>query len=179
MTTPLTNPEAFDIFTLDGVKSPGLSKIKSGGDRPHDWQDQRAPGYAGAFTVDRGELLTRIVYEIKLWLPEHFEAWEPWVAMLTEGKERRPPRRYTLVDLRTVHNKIRTVSYGNVGPQMQGGSGEWLYEVTLKEIQRRKPIGGAVGAKSELEKDIAARSARIAVKLDQAKAALAAARAGK
>lgn len=181
MSNPLNNPNSFDIFTLDGVKSPGLSKIKSGGDRAQEWQDQKAPGFAGAFTVFRGEALTKISYDIELWLPEHFAAWDKFVAMLNEGKDRRPnPRVYTLVDLRVAHNNVTTVSYAEIGSQTNPSPGKWVYSLVLKENKKRKPIGGPIlGPKNANEKAIEAANAEVKGLTAQRDAAFAAARAKK
>lgn len=181
MTSPISNPGSYDFFTIDGVKSPGLSKIISGGNRAQEWQDQKAPGFAGAFTVFRGEQLTKITYEFSLWLPEHFAAWDKLIAMLVEGKDRRPsPRVYTLVDLRVVHNKVTSVSYADATAQMNPTTGKWTYQLELKEVKKRKPIGGpALGPRTELEKAIDAADGKVKALTAQRDAAFAAARAKK
>ena len=181
MTSPLTNPQSYDVFTLDGKASPGLSRIKGGGNRAEEWQDQRAPGFAGAFTVFRGEQLTKISYDLELWMPEHFAAWDQWIAMLSEGKDRRPnPRLYTLVDLRTAHNKVVTVSYAEVSAMLNPSPGKWVYSVDLKEVKKREPIGGPIlGPRDPNEKAIVDATAKRDALAAQRDAAFAAARAKK
>jgi hypothetical protein len=180
MSNPLNNPRSFDIFTLDGVPSPGLSKIQSGGDRAETWQDQQAAGFAGAFTTFRGEQLSQISYNIELTTPDHFKAWDAYVAMLNEGKDRRPPRQYTLVDLRVAHNKITQVSYAKIGAQSNPSPGKWIYEVVFKENKKRKPIGGAPkGPRDKNEAKIEALNSENKALTAQRDAAFAAARAKK
>lgn len=181
MTSPISNPESYDFFTLDGTRHPGRSMISSGGEREEEWQDQKAPGTAGAFTVFRGEQLSKVSYKIILWEEAHFNDWKTFAAMMDEGKGRRPnPRVYTLVDLRLSHNKITSVSFAKFGAQEQLGPGRWAYELILKEIKKRKPIGGpALGPRNENEKAIEAQRAKNDALRVQRDAALAAARAGK
>jgi hypothetical protein len=140
--TPRTAPTAHDIFTLDGLASPGLSRIEGGGDRVMDWQDQQAPGFAGAFSFQRFEKIATVTYLIELWEDEHFLRWEAWIAMLNEGRQRRPPRAYTLVDLRLSHNAITTVGLESCSAQKLIRPTVWGYSLTFHEFRKRQPVGG-------------------------------------
>ncbi|MFT3773015.1 MAG: hypothetical protein QM820_47130 [Minicystis sp.] len=182
MSDPIRNPTAYDFFTIDGVKSPGVSRIKSGGDRAENWQNQQAPGFAGAFTVFRYEEISKLTYEIDLFSTEQFAEWETFVAMLNEGKDRRPPRVYTLVDLRVAHNKITSVAYASVSALQQPTPGEakWTFEVTFTEYRKRKPTGGPVQPpRNSIETKIDELNKDNAALTKQRDAAFAAARAKK
>lgn len=182
MSNPIQNPGGYDYFTLDGVKSPGVSRIKSGGDRAENWQNQQAPGFAGAFTVFRYEEISKVTYEIVLLSQDQFAAWETFVAMLNEGKDRRPPRVYTLVDLRVAHNKITSVAYASASALQQPTPGEakWIFEVTFTEYKKRKPTGGPVQPpRNSIEQKIDALNKENQALTKERDAAFAAARRGR
>lgn len=153
-TNPITDPRSHDVFSLDGVACPGLSTIKSGGDREQEWQQQPVMLSTSVNLVLRKELPSSITYLIEVWSGPQFDAWQTFIAMLNAGKALRPrPRVYKLSDLRLAHNGINQVVYGACGPQMKLAPGKWGYELTLKEKPKVKAIGGpAQPAKSEQEK---------------------------
>lgn len=144
---PITSPRLFDTFTLDYLPCPaGKTVIKSGGNRQLEFSEQQAPLTTGAMTVLRFEKIAHVTYTAHLWLPEHFDRWDPWMAMLNAGKEKRPPRVYVCVDPRTIHNKLTLLTYEEVGPLMQPepGKAEYTYDMQFIEWRRPKPIGGPV-----------------------------------
>jgi hypothetical protein len=155
-TSPLQSPEQYDYITLDGVKSPGLCIRSSGGERKQKWENQQAPGFAGAFTVFRGEEISTIEYQFQLWEPEHFIAWDSFVATLRAGQKKRPPRVYDLVDLTIDHNEIKQVAAVSIGRQEKLGPTKWGYTVAFTEYRKRKPIGGVPlpKGKTEIEQKI-------------------------
>lgn len=152
-TNPIKDPRSHDVFALDSVTCPGLSTIKSGGDREQEWQQQPQLLSTSVNIVLRKELPSSITYLIEIWAGPQFERWDSFIAMLNAGKAKRPPRVYRLSDLRIAHNGINQVVYGSCGPQLKLAPGKWGYELTLKEKPKVKAIGGpAQPAKSELEK---------------------------
>lgn len=159
MTSPIDNPSAFDTFTLDGVVSPGLSKIASGGGREEGFQNVLQPGFIGQFTRFLYELVSVVEYTVQLWAPEHFAAWTPWVGMINEGKDRRPmPRLYTIADVRLEDTKITTVAFAFLGPRnVDKPGGPWSHSVKFAEFRKMKPFGGVLQApQTQAQKDLAA-----------------------
>lgn len=146
MSDPFTNPTAYDFFTLDGNRHPGVSYIESGGERTEDFQDQQVPLTTGATTIFRFEPNGEITYTIALWNKpgeNQIGSWEIFVAMLNEGKARRPqPRVYTLADERLADVKIASVSFKGLGPRMIKRGDKMLVKLTLKEVRRQRPYGG-------------------------------------
>ncbi|KYG11408.1 hypothetical protein BE21_57500 [Sorangium cellulosum] len=139
---PLDTPDAFNFFTVDGLRSPGLALLTSGGNREDEFVHQQSPMLAGAYTVFRGQKNSSVTYQIQLWTTEHFEAWKAFVEALKAGRKKRPPKVWRLADQRVAHNDILTVSVGNIGAQMKIGPTKFAYEVTFIENRKRKPWGG-------------------------------------
>jgi hypothetical protein len=143
---PWRNPGALDFYTLDGTRPPGISWIDGGGERTEEFQDQPVPLTTGATTIFRFEPNGEVTYTHKLWNnggEDQIAAWDIFVAMLNEGKQRRPrPRVYTLADERLVDVKMTSVSLKSIGPRQVRRGGEMLVKVTYKEVRRQKPYGG-------------------------------------
>jgi hypothetical protein len=159
-TNPITTPRAYDTFTLDGTVCPGIARIKSGGNREQEWQEQQTPGQTGANIVFRYEKVARITYMVEVWAGTQFDAFAAFLSMLAAGKDRRPVRVYTLLDLRVAHNRIRNVAYWNCGPQEQLEPGKWGFELAFVEKPKRKPMGGPLQApRNAIEEKIAQLSA--------------------
>src|ERR1700748_2652680 len=101
--TPVTNPGAFDLFKLDKLLSP-FCRITECNGRELTWQEQQAPGFAGAFVVFRGEKLVTVPYGIELITNDpgsvaSFARYQPLVAYCNAAKNARPPKGMRLVDL--------------------------------------------------------------------------------
>jgi hypothetical protein len=153
MTNPIKDPRSHDIFSLDGVDCPGLSTIKSGGDREQEWQQQAVMLSTSVNIVLRKELPSSITYLIEVWSGPQFTRWEAFIAMLNQGKAKRPPRVYRLSDPRVAHNAINQVVYGSCSAQQKLAPGKWGYELKLLEKPKAKPLGGpAQPAKTEQER---------------------------
>ena len=180
MSDPYSTPELYDFYTLDYIQAPGISWVESGGERAEEFQDQPVPMTTGATTLFRFEPNGNITYTHKLWRKEHFSAWESYVAMLIEGKNRRPqPRVYVLADARLEDVQMTTVSYQLMGPRMVRRGGETLIKLTFKEVRRQKPYGGAAAVPTGLEGKIKELSAEADALNQRLEAAKRGARAGK
>lgn len=156
MSNPIDTPRAHDTFRLDGVDCPGLAKIDGDGKRTQEWQEMQQPGTTGANVIFRYEHVARVTYAVKLWTVEHFAAWDSLIATLNAGKDQRPPKVYTLSDLRLEHNRIRRVAYAECGPQEEGDQvGSWVYKLSFVEKPTQKPMGGPLKAPANaMEKDL-------------------------
>jgi hypothetical protein len=156
---PLDNPTAFDTFALDGISPPGLTMLKGGGNRKDKFENQQAPGFAGAFTVFRMEEISAIDYEIVVWTPEHFEKLRSFLDLLNTGRKKRPPKIWKLTDPRVAHNNITDVCVVDVSALQRVGPGKYSLGIAFTEYRKRKPYGGAPKrAKSELEKKVEAQN---------------------
>jgi hypothetical protein len=177
---PYSTPADYDVYTLDYVQAPGISWVDSGGERAEEFQDQQVPMTTGATTLFRFEPNGEITYTHKLWLRSHFPAWESFVAMLIEGKDRRPqPRVYTIADRRLEDVQMTTVSLKSIGHRQVRRGSETLVKVTYKEVRRQKPYGGAASPRDALNPIIEGLSASSADKSARLEAMRKAARAGK
>lgn len=181
MTSPVAQPSLFDFFTLDYTRHPGVSYISSGGERVLEFQDQGVPMTTGATTVFRMEPNGEISYDIHLWSdedPNHFAEWEAYAAMLIDGKNQRPPRVYTLADVRLEDTQMVSVSLKSLGPRMVKRGGPAVHKVTFKEVRKQKPWGGTA-TKTALDPEVEKASADAAAARSSYEAAKKAARAGK
>lgn len=156
MISPLTEPGIYDVITLDGEVTPGLCVPVSGGDRELEIQSQQAPGYLGAFTVMRLIKISTVGYRFELWNTAHFAALWPFLAKLSAGIEKRPPRVYQLIDPSVAHNKIKLVAPSSIGAIRRIAPTKWGVTVNFWEFKKRRPIGGPLAprAKTDVEKQI-------------------------
>ena len=144
----ITNPHAYDTFTLDGDESPGLSEIASGGERKVEIVDQGQLLTRGKNTVVRSVENIVITYKFRLGIgftdaqrEANFAKRDAWIAMLEEGTRRAQVRVYTLNDLRAPWlRKVCLQSYGPQNTLAPGGPYEW--SLSLHEYNRIKPFGG-------------------------------------
>ncbi len=143
MSDPYTSPALYGFHTLDLVRCPGLSMIMGDGERLEEFQDMQVPLTSGATTTFRFEPNGKVRYGVKLWNATFFAAWKTWVAMLMEGKNRRPrPRVYALGDARLEDVGMSSVSFMGIGPRQIKRGDATIVEVTYKEVRRQKPYGG-------------------------------------
>ena len=171
----LDNPSARDKFQLDGIYSPGISKI-SGGETKDEIVDQKQPLTAGANTVVRSSLNTVITYELTLWTRVDLQSWAAWEAMFLEGRTRRPPRVYKLTDGR--FSWMPRVVFESMTPEeVVKPGGPWKRTVTLHQYNRVAPYGGPLTAPSpqDIKNDVlraanADKSAQLAKNLAAARA---------
>jgi hypothetical protein len=157
---PITNPTANDRITLDGKEVPVLCERMEGGDRKQAVEQHRSPGYAGAYTVVKGEDLSAVTYRFHLWKPRHFQDFRPWLDTFKAAMKKRPPRVFTLGDPSVAHNEIKQVIIGSMSARVTVARGRYAYDIGFHEYRKRRPIGGvAVPAK---DKDDEANQARMA-----------------
>lgn len=154
MSNPIEDPDLYNCITLDGTRSPGLADLDgNGGDRGQKWENQQAPGFAGAITIFKGEEISEVAYRFTLWEIPHFAAWDVFAAMLRAGTKKRPPRVYALVDPAVSHNEIKAVAVANVGALKRIAASKWAVVVRFTEYRKPKIAGGPIKpAQSEQEK---------------------------
>lgn len=68
-----------DYIVLGGLKSPGLA-IVNGAKLSREWATPAGYGLAGATTTLVSQKLIPFEVEIQLWEPDHFFAWDAWIA---------------------------------------------------------------------------------------------------
>ncbi|MEO5730974.1 MAG: hypothetical protein ABI134_33660, partial [Byssovorax sp.] len=144
---PITHPRVFDTFTIDKTKAPGLTRIKSGGERKMEYQKAQTPGEVGTNLILRYQDVSSITYTIELWKSEHFAEWDAFIAPIMAGKDLRPnPRVWKLQDLRVAHNRIQLLVFTECSAQLQLAPGKWGYDLSFGEKPKKKLIGGPVKA---------------------------------
>lgn len=143
MSTVLDNPGARDYFTLDGKRSPGVSRIDSGGEFKVEIVDQRQPLTTGSASVVRGVMNTVTTYTLVLWTPEDLAAWNRMEAQLLEGARRTPkPRVWAFIDLR--YSWVGQIILEELpAEKVDKPGGPWLRGgLKLHQYGRVKPVGG-------------------------------------
>lgn len=145
MSNPIEDPGLYNYILLSGTRSPGLAELESGGERSLKWENQQAPGFAGAISICKGEEISEVSYRFTFWKVEHFTAWETVFApMLRAGMKKRPPRVYELSDPAVSHNEIKAVAGANVGPLKKIGPSKWAVVVKFHEYRKPKATGGPI-----------------------------------
>jgi hypothetical protein len=64
-----------DYFQLSGVSSPGLATLKSV-NAAQSWDVRKAYGTSWATAVPSGEELSKIVFEVRIWVASDSQAWD-------------------------------------------------------------------------------------------------------
>lgn len=156
--SPFETPAAFDTYQLDGsISPPGRADLKGGGNRKTKVEQKQTKGSKGGYTVVQGDELSGVQYEVVVWAPEHFTLLQAHLTTLNDGRKKKPPRVYKLIDPRLEHNAIREVIVEDIGPLMRQGPGKWSVTVSFAEYAKPAPSGGVPKApvpKSDLEKKI-------------------------
>lgn len=135
-------PSAYNTFMLDGQRCPGIS-VPSGGEAKEKIDDQRQPLTTGANTVVQFSENEVVTYTLTLWEIGHLQAWNAWEAMFLDGRSRRPPRVYSIVDLRA--SWLKKVVFQSMGMQaVENPGGPWTRTLVLHAWKRIKPYGGPV-----------------------------------
>lgn len=154
-------PSTYDVYFLDGLVSPGLTEVDSGGDAADEIVDQRQLLTKGATTVDRGWINAEITYKHTLYTSDDLAAWKVWEKMLLEGRNRTPRvRNYLFQDLRG--GWVKRVIFQRLTMQKKGApGGPWFRSVTLHEHRPPAPIGGPVRSPDANDRIIAANEGTI------------------
>lgn len=174
---PIANPGAFDVFKLGGVFSP-FSKISSCNGRKRIFQEQQAPGFLGAFLVDRGEKLVEVTYDVIIISPAMFTAVRPLLALCAAANKARPIQGLKLIDLRLADLRIPQIAVEVMPWQEQLEPGKWGYKFQFHEYKRLQVAGGPVQApRNAFEEKIAVARQELKGATANAYAAKAAARA--
>ena len=80
---PITNPDAYDVIILNGKPSPGLAGVFGAND-PRKWDERNGLGLSGATLYFMGNGLAEFSVKIRLWLPEHWDAWDAWAPLIAK-----------------------------------------------------------------------------------------------
>ena len=154
----LRTPTAYNTIKLDGELCPGLAKIVGDGKREQEWQETQQPGTTGPSMNFRLEHAAKVVYAVKFWRGEQEDAVKAWIAKLVAGKDQRPPKVWTLSDLRLEHNKIRRIAYHWCGPLEDGDQPtSYQYQVAFVEKPLVKQMGGILKAPANPREELITR----------------------
>jgi len=152
---PFTNPKAYDTIELDGVETP-FCELVDGGDRSHTWEAQKSPGYAGAYSVSRGENISTVSYRFVALNRAEYEALKTFINGLRIGQKKRPPKTWRITDLALESTEIRDVAVESISPyQQEKGKQKWSVVVKFFEYKKRIPMGGRVKPPEKDELDTA------------------------
>lgn len=155
------NPGIYEHPTLDGIPIPGTCVTRQqGGDRDIKVEQQQQPGFAGAFTMVRGEEMALVTYQIECVDKASRDAVRAWLPAMRAAQKARQggylrPTAFRFSDPALEHCEIRSVIVKTIGGWVRvKPSNKWTIDVTFAEWKKRVPIGGAAGprAKSEVEK---------------------------
>lgn len=163
MSNPITSPDLYNFYTLNGTRTPGVVEITSGGERDLNWTKQQGVFTVGASTILRYEEIAEVTFRHKLWTPADFVAFDAQVTMLNAGVDTRPPKAWTLGCERLKHCRISAVSLRKVAPLLGVRSGPFTQDLTYIAYKKPKPFGGP------LVKDDPGRAKELADKTDEAK----------
>jgi hypothetical protein len=158
--TPIDNPSAYNAISLDGVDTPGICTLGSGGVRKTKIDQQVAPMQSGSFSVTRGVELVSADYDVRVWTNEQYIELQALAALLVAAQDSRPPRQLRLVDLAVAHLKMKGAEVAWVGPIKNPKPGTWTLSFGLLEWKKRKPIGGVARPKDGLDRENEAREQR-------------------
>lgn len=139
--TVIERPTAFNTFRLDSQISPGVSILN--GKAQEEIQDQRQLLTTGANTVVQYSKNAVLQYELTLWQIGNLQLWNIWEAMFLDGRKRRPPRIYTIVDLRM--KWVKRVIFESMSSQgVDKPGGPWKRTLELHEYNKIAPYGGPI-----------------------------------
>lgn len=158
--TPIDNPSAYNAISIDGIDTPGICKLGSGGIRKTKIDQQVSPMQSGSFSVTRGLELTSVDYDINVWTNEQYRELQALAERLATAQEARPPRQLRLVDLAVAHLKMKGAEVAWVGPIKMPKTGQWVFSFGLLEWKKRKTIGGTARPKDEIDLAIQAQEAQ-------------------
>jgi hypothetical protein len=174
---PISNPAAFDVYKLDKLFSP-FSRILECNGRELTWQEQQAPGYAGAFVVFRGEKLVTVTYGVEIIDRPGFGTVQTMLDYCNAAKTSRPPRGMRLVDLRLAALRIPQVAVARVPWMELESPGHWIFKFKFQEYRRLRIAGGPPQApRNAFETKIAVATKELSGATADADAAVSAARA--
>jgi hypothetical protein len=151
--TPIDNPSAYNAVSIDGVDTPGICTIGSGGVRKTKIDEQISPMQAGSFSVTRGLELVNVDYDIRVWTNEQYRELQALAGRLAAAQEARPPRQLRLVDLAVAHLRMKGAEIAWVGPIKMPKTGTWTFSFGFKEWKKRKPIGGVARPKDWIDRE--------------------------
>ena len=160
---PLDNPTIYEHPTLEGVPIPGTRVVRlQGGDRDMKVEQQQQPGFAGAFTVVRGEEMALMTYRIECADKASRDAVRAWLPAMRAAQKARSggyfkPTAFRFSDPAIEHNEVKSVVVKTIGGwERTEKSNLWSVTVTFAEWKKRIPVGGGAAprAKNEIEQKI-------------------------
>lgn len=145
-TNPISDPASHDVFKLDKLYSP-FSEITECNGRERIFQEQQAPGFLGAFLVERGEHLVSVTYQVVIIAQSGvagFGRLDPLLAYCASLFKSRPAKGAKLIDLRLAALRIPQMALERLPYQQKLESGKWAYVFKFKENKRLQIAGGPV-----------------------------------
>jgi hypothetical protein len=134
--SPLKYPPVYDVLYVGGQPSPGVAVI-SDADRAHKWDVKDGPGTEGAVITYRGKPPAKFTSKHKLWLEEHFAAWNAWRVLLAPEGAKKDVQPVDLLHPALIEQEIFSAVVETLGAIVHEGNG--LYSYTIKWLEYRPP----------------------------------------
>lgn len=132
---PLDTP--VDYILLAGERSPGLADV-TGADSVRELQERRGYGLGGATVVYRGIKLISPKVTLRLFLPEHWEAWHEWKRLVERAPTGTRARAMDIWHPILEDQGVTSVLVESVGQPVQTNDSEWSITIGFKEY--RPPV---------------------------------------
>jgi hypothetical protein len=131
---PIENPQAWDFVLVGQTLSPGLAEVGKWV-RKHDFQIKSGKGTVGATVTFIQKPPAQGTIKFKLWLPEHFVAWETFRKLLKYDPTKKVVQAIDLWHPSLADIDIKSVVVTDIGNMMPEtmGSGLWSCEVSFLE----------------------------------------------
>lgn len=140
---PVETPSIYDFVVLGAEVTPGIAEV-TGFDRPYKWDAKEPKGSSGAETRYQGKGLVKGKIRIKLWLPEHFAAWDAMKAKISPPEGAKSPEALGILHPVPNDNEVFSVVIEKIGGVTAIGSkGLHAVDIELLEYRKPKPSGGS------------------------------------
>lgn len=158
---PLTDP--CDYILLAQQKSPGVARVE-GAALVRKWDKIQGYGISGSYNIFKGSDLSEFVVKIRLWEPEHFNAWDTWKKLPDKLPTRRGGSGKDTGNLDIWHPELEDVGITAVcvakrGQLVQVEHGVWEAQIDFMEFRRpkftlAKPEGAAATPVDPIEENV-------------------------
>lgn len=147
---PISNPQAWDVVVIAGVKSPGLAQVGAF-DRQHDFDVKKGKGTIGATLTFTGKPPAKGSIKFLLWTQAHFSAWVNFRTLFKYD-----PTKQSVQPVDIYHPSLSDVDITSVVCEKLGNAvhdGNGLYSISVELIEYTAPpqtsaVSTAKGSKS-------------------------------